>query len=333
MNAQRNRNGTRCKGRRFGSGWARGMIVSVGLLLSSACGSRLQDRLGGETGFLRACGSDAECQSGLCACGVCTRECSDVSQCHGGRAVCAAEVNGNECTSTGRSVCVPTDDTNTNDNDASVTSGATNSDLTTTSKEECTSVLCDDEVTATSPGQVELHVEVEGATCPVGCGGHVLSLFRGRAREPIVTDMLQCGDECPLPPPPVCTEPSTEPLIWDGRINFAGGSQTCESLGGGSVPCETEARYLLPGRYTVNVCLGLLDALGCTESCRDEEFDFPSTEPVIVRWMNNSTNGPAIDTTEDNPRRPTETSASTGDAGAPTDNTSPRGGGAPTDDL
>lgn len=118
-------------------------------------------------------------------------------------------------------------------------------------------------------------------------------------------------------------------LGW--RINIAGGEQTCENLGG-SLPCEMESRYLPPGRYLVTVCLGLLDGLGCTESCRDEEFIFPSEQAVIVHWMNDSTVGFDTTGTAASPRDAGVPPA-TGEEGLPTDPPRMGDGGIPSGSL
>lgn len=297
------------------AGLAPTLLLGSGLLLGSACGSRVQDATGGETGFLGACGNDSDCRSGLCACGVCTFVCSEAVECSDARSMCASAINGNECTSEGDRVCIPKEsgsvtatsapETNTAVPSSGCEEASCNPTVPTPSSEtsgsqtstDCSDASCSTELRLTSPGEVELRVQVDGATCQSQCGGHAVSLFHGQQRELIVTDMLQCGNECPTPPPPVCLEVSTAPLIWDGRINIADSVQSCENVGSGSLPCEMEKRYLPPGRYTAQVCLGLLDALGCELSCFDVEFDFPASEPVTLSWVNDSTNGPA-DTSE-----------------------------------
>lgn len=320
---------------------AQAWILGAGLLLSSGCGSRTQDRVGGETGFLGACGSNADCRSGLCACGVCTRVCSESDGCDDGRSTCASERNGNECASAGRRVCVPKE----NDTETASTPSSTSADRTSsecqdkgcvtaptsssvsfasTTSVDCSDGACTSDLRSTSPGEVEFRVEVTGASCPAGCGGHAVSLYHGQQRERIVTDMLQCGDDCPTPPPPFCPEVSTEPFIWDGRTNIADSVQACENVGSGPVPCETKKKYLPPGRYVAQVCLGLLDALGCELSCRDVEFDFPAREPVTLSWVNDSTNGPATGATTNEPSNTAsndggslQSSTATTDAGTP----------------
>lgn len=88
--------------------WVSGLNATLlGLVcaLTLGCGGRTHGvETGGETGFLEACGSDADCQSGLCACGVCSRTCEEETDCNDSRATC---VSGAEvCDGESRAVCL-----------------------------------------------------------------------------------------------------------------------------------------------------------------------------------------------------------------------------------
>lgn len=92
------------------NGWLQAVNATfagvVGLLAAAGCGSKVREVVvGGETGFLAACGSDADCKSGLCACGVCSRTCEEPSDCDDERAECASGEAA--CAGEERSVCVP----------------------------------------------------------------------------------------------------------------------------------------------------------------------------------------------------------------------------------
>lgn len=80
-------------------------LLGLGCALTLGCGSKVMLPVGGETGFLEACGSDADCASGLCACGVCTRVCETSSEC-GNDAKCTAEAASPACSGESRSICV-----------------------------------------------------------------------------------------------------------------------------------------------------------------------------------------------------------------------------------
>lgn len=73
--------------------------------LSFGCGSKTMQPAGGETGFLLACDGNADCASGLCACGACSRLCETSEEC-GSDAKCTAEVSDLACAGESRAVCV-----------------------------------------------------------------------------------------------------------------------------------------------------------------------------------------------------------------------------------
>lgn len=268
------------------------LLLFAAAYASVACGSRVRDSIGGETGFLGACGTDSDCESNLCACGVCTRSCTELEDC-GERSVCTASVGGEECVGNAHRVCVLKEDVGE------------------------TSPTTPTEPQSTSAGRVEIRLEVEGAVCELGCGGHAVSLYKGPQRELIQRNLQRCDAECPPAPTLECEAVATEAFTWDGRIALANGSLDCESEGSGNIACDTEVKYLPPGRYSATACLGRLDALGCEENCFTVDFEFPASEPVVIRWVNDSTNG--APTSEPGPTdAPTDTNDSTNEPG-PTD--------------
>lgn len=82
----------------------------LGLATAVGCGGRTNHAdLGGETGFLLTCGSDVDCQSGLCACGVCSRTCVETSEC--GSGTCVSPESAAACNGETRTVCLPAEST------------------------------------------------------------------------------------------------------------------------------------------------------------------------------------------------------------------------------
>lgn len=86
---------------------ARSLWTAFGLVLAMGCGSRMYSQTGGETGFWESCVEDAECKTGLCACGVCTTTCDSRDECGRSSASCGTALDGTACTTNTVKVCLP----------------------------------------------------------------------------------------------------------------------------------------------------------------------------------------------------------------------------------
>lgn len=98
------------------------LVGLLGFVAAAGCGSKVARPIGGETGFLESCGSDGDCASGLCACGVCSRTCEQTAECGDQRAACSSGAAA--CEGETRSVCVPKQTSSDAESDDSMTSAS-----------------------------------------------------------------------------------------------------------------------------------------------------------------------------------------------------------------
>lgn len=312
------------------------VVVIGGLFDGVGCGGRTdRSTLGGETGFLEACVDDAQCASGLCACGACSRTCDESSEC-GDNAVCgsaSAACDGQEqvvclrkeASSDAMAAC---SDQCSDASEATLAEGAPTSGERRTSEQlsnACDEFACLVELEATSPGTVDVKIEVDGLLC-APCGGSPASYYHASSGLPVPGAVHLCADECPqgVPPSILCNGPLSQEdyqsRAWDGRSGVFDATDTCDPPVQRVVQCQSEPTYAPAGRYMVRVCSRPThtDAQGqvnCDDSgldlvCTDVEFDFPSAEPVLVHLNNPPL--PFEESTEDSTRSsdvPTLTSA------------------------
>jgi hypothetical protein len=235
----------------------RGLAVGFGLLLAAACGSRSTDKLGGETGFLASCSRDAECQSGLCACGVCTQTCTDTAQCNDTRAVCAGSVSGKMCAQDGQDVCVlSADGTEPRTSNTTSTAGICRGPGHYEAGKEGSYLPCCDglrEVAQLSPTRDDGNAPI----CNDGAPLRVYACVQGSCGDGVceVGEDVACGcvDDCPNafwePPTPVPTVPT------DGGAP----ADTCEGF-----TCDVALRSESAGTVEMQV---ELSGPFCSASC------------------------------------------------------------------
>lgn len=281
----------------FRSNWANGGtqsvvlrlgLVSMGLLLSTACGSRVQNTLGGETGFLDACRKDSDCQSGLCACGVCTQTCTETETCGDRRAVCSTELAGNACQRESRDVCVlretpsaPTSEggpgtcqdgscgdevceagegitcgcaSGCQSTTSDTTTGSTStSDEAETSPRPCEGFACEVQLDLVSAGTVTIDAQIDGPFCSTGCGRTLPNVYHVATGLPVNAGRGQACSPCvELSSTGECEAPELANRVWDGSVNHS--DSTCTSDRGNQITCQTALTFAPPGRYRAEVC-------------------------------------------------------------------------------
>lgn len=275
--------------------------------------------LGGETGFLEACGSDADCRSGFCACGVCTRTCEQPTDCNDQGATCLSEPT-DRCAGESRSICGMGISEAGPDLSTPPPGDASSQPAVPT----CEGFACESGLLSASTGNVTVEVEMQGLFCG-RCGReqtptltHVASgLVVPLASTPV------CNDECADRPQPTaeCVQPTAAALDWSGEVTYA--DQTCESPSGAQQACQSRLRYAPPGRYRAELCTevaiahpatgvptcpGLFGTSDLEPRCATIEFDYPTGDPVVLELVNMpvslSDAGVDIDASSDGGARP-----------------------------
>lgn len=286
-----------------------GLIWSLGWLSLFACGGRVNDHLGGETGFLEACKSDAECKSGLCGCGACTRICTDTQECGDSRAVCVAQVNGEDCSTQGRPVCVAEDEstmtptsatTSTTTATADGTSAWTSTGDSSEPSTQCQEFACEVELSPTSLGEVEVQVEFSGPFCaPASCGLHLPKVYHVATGLYVpIGRGIDCSECRTFTSTAECQTPTIAGREWNGSVSHP--TSTCTSEEGQELSCQAQDQFAPAGKYRAEICSSLAELVDgevqCLpdlgQRCESIEFDYPVTEPVVLRFNNQPVGAP-----------------------------------------